>query len=407
MIKQLRQRFIAIAMCSIVLVLGIIIGSVNLINFQNIKESADNRLDIITENDGIFPMLDDIKKPHKHFDNKMSPEAPFDTRYFTATVRPDGTVLEVNTGKIAAVSSEVATQYALGLFKKNNTSGFVDTYRYKAVANGENTLYAFVDCERELSTFFSFFLSSIGISAVGILAVFVLVFFLSKIVIKTAVQSVEKQKMFITDASHEIKTPLTVIDANTEIIEMEHGESEWTRSTRNQIRRLTELTNKLVILSKLDENENALTPADFELSKAVKETASEFEAISKASGKTFEMQIQDNLTLCGEEKSIRQLVSLLCENAVKYTNDEGIIQLTLSKTGKKTILTVHNTVDEIQKGNLDILFERFYRTDASRNSQSGGHGIGLSVAKAIVTAHKGKITAKSTDGKSLTVTVVI
>lgn len=130
-------------------------------------------------------------------------------------------------------------------------------------------------------------------------------------------------------------------------------------------------------------------------------------APANAAGKAFEIQIQENLTLCGEEKSIRQLVSLLCENAVKYTNDEGKIQISLSKTGKKNTLTVHNTVDEIQKGNLDILFERFYRTDTSRNSQSGGHGIGLSVAKAIVDAHKGKITAQSADGSSLTVTVVI
>ncbi|MBQ8575173.1 MAG: HAMP domain-containing histidine kinase [Clostridia bacterium] len=406
MIKQLRRRFIAIAMCSIVLVLGIIIGAVNFISFQNIKDSADVRLEIITENDGIFPMFDD-KKPLKHFNNKMSPEAPFDTRYFTVTVRPDGTVIEVNTGKIAAVSSEIATQYAVELFQKNNTVGFVDTYRYKAVSVGKNTLYAFVDCERELSTFFTFLLTSLGISIVGIFAVFVLVFFLSKIVTKTAVQSAQKQKMFITDASHEIKTPLTIIDANTEIIEMEHGESEWTRSTRNQIHRLAELTNKLVMLAKLDENENALLMSDFSLSQAVEETASEFEALSKANGKEFEMQIQDNLTLCGEEKSIRQLVSLLCENAVKYSNDGGQIQLTLAKTGKKNTLTVYNTVDEIQKGNLDILFERFYRTDASRSSQSGGHGIGLSVAKAIVSAHKGKITAKSTDGKSLVITVII
>ena len=408
MIKQLRRKVIAVTMVSLFLVIGIIISSINLINFQNVKETADMRLDLITENGGDFPKGDDKDKPFKHFEkNGLSPEAPFDTRYFTVKISDEGEILDVNTGKIVAVSADTAEEYTLTLFEKSKHNGFIENYRFKSVETENGYLYAFVDCDRELSTFYTFLFASLGISFFGIMAVFVLVFFLSKIVLKSANLSVEKQKRFITDASHEIKTPLTIIDANTEIIEMEHGESEWTKSTRRQISRLSELTNKLVMLSKLDENEDFLQKENFSLSELVRETAEEFHAIALSKGKTLTFEIQDNINIYADEKSIRQLVSQLCDNAVKYSDEGGKIKISLAKSGKGKVFTIYNTSDEIEKGNCDILFERFYRTDASRNSQKGGHGIGLSVAKAIVTAHKGKISAESTDGRSLTVTVVI
>ena len=224
--------------------------------------------------------------------------------------------------------------------------------------------------------------------------------------VKPVAESYEKQKRFITDASHEIKTPLTIIDANTEVLEMTGGENQWTKSTRKQIARLTSLTEKLVFLSRMDEESTQLEMTDFAISDAVIDTAEPFVSYAASRGKTLELDIAPDLTYHGNEGCIRQCVSLLLDNAVKYSTENGKLRLTFHKQGRALALTVWNTTDPIPVGRHDELFERFYRPDSSRNTKTGGHGIGLSVVHAIATAHKGKISAKSEDGNSLTFSIL-
>lgn len=197
-------------------------------------------------------------------EKKMTAEAPFDTRYFTVKVTDKNTIVSVNTGMIAAVSTEKAINYTNQLTEKNKTSGFIDNYKYTCVDTHDGKMYIFLDCERELSTFYNFLIVSILASVGGIILVYLLVLVFSKIVFKPVAESYEKQKQFITDASHEIKTPLTIIDASTEIIEMENGENEWTESIKNQVKRLTALTEKLVFLSRMDEESTKLIMLDFQ-----------------------------------------------------------------------------------------------------------------------------------------------
>lgn len=416
MIKKLRQKFILITMCSIVLVLGGIIGIINAANFYSINQNAEQRLDILAENGGKFPKKENPQRKiliegEKPMGKELSPEAPFETRYFTVTVDLDGSVLLVDTGQIAAVSAETAEKYAVELYEKGKTSGWKGHYKYCAISyqenNQGNVMYIFLDCGRELFTFYSFFFASILVSLIGILLVFLLVLVLSRIAVKPVAESYEKQKRFITDASHEIKTPLTIIDASTEVLEMENGENEWTKSIRNQIQRLTSLTEKLVFLSRMDEESTKPQMAEFSLSDAVSEVVQSFEAVAAAQGKTLRAEVEEMISFCGEEMMIRQMVSLLLDNAMKYSDDCGTITLQLKRKGKSRELVVMNTVEKIDRGNLDILFERFYRPDDSRNSETGGYGIGLSVVKAIVDAHKGKIHARSEDGKSIVFTVIL
>ena len=266
MLKKLRKKFIAIAMCSIGIVLAIIMTGINLANYMNVCRNADARISMISDNDGHLPEESDNTPPPKQGDDKnnkdqkpaddpgakrqMSPEASFDTRFFTVTLTDDGTIEQIDTGKIAAVTTQDASDYASFLYKNGKSHGFVSCYRYQTVTldNSENITYIFVNCERELNTFHAFLLASVGISLAGLLVVFLLVVFFSKIVLRPVAESYEKQKRFITDASHEIKTPLTIIDANTEVLEMMEGENQWTKSTRKQIARLTSLTEKLVFL---------------------------------------------------------------------------------------------------------------------------------------------------------------
>jgi signal transduction histidine kinase len=438
MIKTLQKRFIAIAMLSVFMVLFLIIGSINIINYFDTTRSLDTRLDVLAENNGSFPIdfmhraddrdqsadgltapddapvPDTPSKPDGLFskDKKtfrgMSEESAFDTRYFTVTLDASGSLVDSSTENIAAISSDNAVALAQSLFSKKKKSGYTSDYRYttKELDSDGTVMYIFLDCQRDLDTFRFFLLASVSISGIGLVLFFFLVLFFSKLIVRPVAESYEKQKHFITDASHEIKTPLTIIDANTEVIEMESGESEWTASIRNQIKRLTDLTNKLVFLSRMDEESSRLPMLDFSLSDAVEETARPFEAVAAAAHKQFCCEIEPNITCTGDESSIRQLISLLLDNAMKYTPEDGSIRLTLSASGKNKTLSVWNTAESIAPGRHDELFERFYRPDSSRNSATGGHGIGLSVAKAIVTAHKGKITAKSDDNESICFTVI-
>jgi K+-sensing histidine kinase KdpD len=342
----------------------------------------------------------------------LSPETPFSTRYFTVTLADTSTasqpeVIATDTGKIAAVTSDTAASYATTLYQAGKKEGFLSNYKYRQIQTDGGYMYIFLDCEKELTTFHSFLYASILISVLGLIFILILVILFSKIAVAPVAEGYEKQKCFITDASHELKTPLAIIDANTEVIELEQGESKWTRSTRNQIKRLTSLTEKLVFLSRMEEEQSQLNKIDFSLSDTVREVTDSFEAVAEAKGKHLTVSIENELHFHGDASSIRQLVSLLLDNAVKYSSDGGAITVTLRSQGKTKELVVENTVTDIRPGRHEELFERFYRPDKSRSKETGGFGIGLSVAKAIVEAHKGKITANSPDGSTLAFTILL
>lgn len=207
--------------------------------------------------------------------------------------------------------------------------GFSGNYRYTTSVQGDETTYVFVDCSRELSSFHSFLSASVTISCIGWLAVLVIVTVALGAVIRPMVESYSKQKRFITDASHEIKTPLAVIDAANEVQEIESGESEWTQSIHEQVARLTALAERLVFLARMDEGSAGFTMAAIDLSEAVDKATASFEsvAVSRGAGK-------------------------------------GSAELVVS-----------NAVDELPEGDLDRLFDRFYRADVSRSSKTGGSGV--------------------------------
>jgi signal transduction histidine kinase len=213
-------------------------------------------------------------------------------------------------------------------------------------------------------------------------------------------ESYEKQKRFITDAGHELKTPLTVINANTDILEMEIGEkNESLEDIRQQIRRLTKLTNDLVLLARMEEAEGKLQKLPLPLSELTAEAVHPFRALAQAQHKHLTCHIAPMVTVSGCAKDVTQLVTILMDNALKYTPEGGSVTVDLEVTGKNARLSLVNTTGEtLSQGDLEHLFDRFYRPDASRNSATGGHGIGLSVAKAIVHNHGGKIRATAEPG---------
>lgn len=395
MIKKLQRKIILVAMISISLVLITIIGMININNYLNIDKHADKILQVLKENNGMFP----FKKDYGDY----SPETPFETRYFTIIQNNYGTIY-VDTDRIAAVDEEDAKKF---LNKVDKETGYIGDYKYLVVEKEELVQYIFLDCSRDLNTFRNFLLQSIIFSVIGLIVVFILILIFSKIILKPIMESYKKQKQFITDASHELKTPLTVIDASCEVLEFNIEDNEWLDTIKDQTKKLTELTNKLVFLSRMDEENNKILKADFNLSELCEEIVNEYQVLSLQKHKNFTFNIEPNITVYGDVSMIKQALHLMLDNAFKYSDENGTISLDVNKTGKNVKINMFNTVEKIEKGSLNILFERFYRLDSSRNSQTGGHGIGLSVVKAIIESHKGKINAYSNDGKSINFIIIL
>lgn len=404
MIKKLRRKFIWIAMCSVMLVLGTIVAVINVINYSQTAQYSDKVITILVENEGGFPQ-DFPTRPNKG--DGMTPETPFETRFFTVMINTQGEVVYSDTSQIMAVTKETAEGYAKRLYEQGKSEGMYDDYKYRAQQTEQGTLYIFLDCTREMNSFRNFLQVSLLISLGGVAVVFVLIIIFSKIALRPIEESYQKQKNFITNASHDIKTPLTIINAGTELIELEKGEDEWTREIKKQTQRLTTLTDKLVFLSRMDEENQKIEIRPFDLSQILEETLQPYENIAKTRALDFVSEIQKDVVYHGNEEMLGQAFALLLDNAMKYTNENGKISVSLKKTVKGVEIRFKNTAKEVKIGNNTEIFERFYRADKSRNSKTGGHGIGLSVVKAIVTAHKGKISAYSVDGKSLEFLIVL
>lgn len=408
MIKKLRWRFIAIAMYSMIFVTLILVGAINIINQQNLNNEINEMLTLISENDGRIPspgQKDAIKHIHPP-EEKITPETQFKTRYFVVKTNSNGVIDFVETKNIAAVSQEQAAAYAREILEENKTEGLYDIYSYKVSESENGKMIVFLDSSQQIVSKYSLLVTSITVAGISVAIVFLLVFFLSKKAIKPFVESIEKQKQFITDASHEIKTPITIISANVDLLKMDYGENKWLKSIKNQTERLTSLTNGLTLLAKSDEMQVPIHQSTFSMSNLVRETAESFKILAEADNKTFNIKVQPDINIYGDKENLKQVISILSENAIKHSNKNGIINLSLSIKGKYTVLELYNTCNSIKQEEINRIFDRFYRADSSRSRGTGGYGIGLSIAKAIVEMHKGKISAKTYDEKSIIFTAI-
>lgn len=410
MIRTLRIRLILASMVSLLLVLTVILGAAGILNYRKIVTDADSILDVLAENDGVFPADKHLENDffstgrHPRYDRLNSPELPYESRYFSVFLTQDGTTAAVSTGKIAAVDTQAAIEYAQMVLNSGDSRGFVENYRYILYLSGDEIHIIFLDCRREIGAFQNFLLTSTGVGLLGLFSVLLLLIILSGRIVKPFSENYEKQKQFITDAGHELKTPLTIIDADAEVLEMDVGENEWLSDIKNQTKRLAQLTNNLIFLSRMEEQPQ-VEKIEFPISDLAEETLEAFQALAKTRNKTISSQIEPMLSMVGDENAIRQLIVILLDNAVKYSDDGGKIELSLQKKKNTIQLGVFNTAESISRADIPHLFDRFYRADRSRNSQTGGYGLGLSIASAIVNAHKGKITSNTQDKKSLLITV--
>lgn len=406
MLKKLQHKFVGIAIISLVAIVFVELVSVNLVNIYQHDSDSRSILLLIAENDGVLPggngssALGAFLNPFGR--SAMTTETKYSTRYFVVKLH-ENVVMATYTQNISSVDTDTAFQYAQRIYDNERGFGFIDLFRYYYATDPAtgNSIMVFLDFEKDLVD--SLTLASISF-LVGLLCVALLsfpVYLLSKNALRPVRRSIEQQKQFITDAGHELKTPLAIISADVDVLEMCEGENEWLDSIKSQTRRMDSLVKDLVELSKLDEIAPETEHELFDLSAAVLDTAMGFAPIAKSKELRFDVQVQPELRCKGNEGELRQLVSILCDNAVKYCAPQGSIVVSLYKSGKNICLDVYNDCEHVERDKLPRLFDRFYRADTSRSRDTGGYGIGLSVAKAIVSRHKGKITATTEDEASI------
>ncbi len=404
MIQKLRVRFVILAMSTLLTVLLVLVGGINIANYTGIVSEADRLL----SPDNLGRMEKTIGgKADIVFNGPLAQERHNYARFFSVTLAADGTILDVQIPVFSFVEREEATALAEKVCAQPSDNGFQSVYRYSRQSSGDDTItIRFLDCGRELGSFQRFLLVSLILSALGVLVLFGIVVYFSGRIVRPFAESYEKQKQFITDAGHEIKTPLTIIQADADVLEMDLGENEWLADIQNNVRRLTDLTNDLVSLARMEEGGTPLELVEIPISDVVVETAQSFRTLAQAQNKELIIRAEPMLSMDADEKAIAKLVGILMDNALKYAPEGTAIILCLEKQGKQLRLWVENvSAVPLPEGNLNRLFERFYRTDPSRNSQTGGHGIGLSIASAIASAHNGQIHASQPRPDSLRITV--
>ncbi len=403
MIKRLQRNFIALSMAVIAIILVVVLVATNSANWVSTNRVADETIEVLRNN---------LYEP---IEGEESERNPLETltvavhtqfyyvRFFTGS---DEVVISSSMdSEIDVGDEELVLDYATTVYGEGKESGYIDAYKYEAVIVDDGTIYIFLDCHEALTAFFNYLWVSIAIAAIGLVLVFVVMFFLSKLAIRPYVKNYESQKQFTTNASHELKTPLAIIMANTELLECDVGEREEIDAIKNSVTRANGMINNLIYLSKLEEGNIQLSKVDFDLSNAAEEMTETFVPLAVSSGKTIEEDIDRGVMIHADAKSINELISILLDNAVKYSKDGGTITISVKQENKKVILRVANPTVNVPEGEHSEYFTRFYKGDSSHNSEKQGHGIGLSIAFVIAEQHDAIIRAYAYDDENIEFTV--
>lgn len=434
MVKQLQKKFIISAMLAVTILLVVLIGGINIFNYLTTSGDNDRLMEMLgnsfenstiwnadttdntqppqsitgtqqntadasgNQNDTGFPPQDDGTKPPDDKKNngfgRHDKNALDSARYAAVAIDKNGNIIRTDVTHISSLTEDEATAITEALKNSASGTGAYSGYLYRiSDTRTGGRIIILLDNGMQISSFFTVLFISVGAGIFGWLLMLLLVILLSKKTIAPVARSIEKQKQFVTNAGHEIKTPLAIILANTDAMELHNGENKWSKNIRAQTLRLSGLMQNLLMLAKMDESSAKLPMCEFDISTAAEDTVSAFIEPAALKGVMIEQDIQKGLQLNGNRDSIVQLMTVLLDNAVKYTVSGGMIRAKLSGNEKNITLSIANTCEPID--HPEKLFDRFYRGDSARTQKNGGYGIGLSVALAIAELHKGTITAEN------------
>ncbi|MDO5425531.1 MAG: HAMP domain-containing sensor histidine kinase [Eubacteriales bacterium] len=403
MIKALRRKFVLTAMLSLFILLVILISCIIAFGYYSMERSADTALEIIANGrfdfePGQEPQPDPI---FGYQSNQMPPQD-----HFMAIASAEHEVLSVSLPAILQLDEDEASAYAQTALDSGKTSGKTGPYKYLITEQDDGTLkITFLDNSIQAHMLLDIFRGACLVGFLCLLLMFVIVMLISGKAVHPFAENMEKQRQFITNAGHEIKTPLAIIMTNTDALELHQGTSKWSQNIRNQAIRMNGLMKQLLLLARADEQTALMDTELLPFSKLTRNVVASFEESALQKHLTVETNIADNILLQGNADGIEQLLHLLLDNAIKYTPENGWISLGLTDDGKRKRLTVRNSLDTLPSVPPSTLFDRFYRADPARSQKNGGYGIGLSVAKAIAEQHHGKLRAAYENGPAICFTL--
>ncbi len=404
-IKKLRRKFIVVSMVTLASTMFLIAGFIYLGNTLLNRQIVQNTLDYIIENNGELIKWNENKKKkdinqYIRFLEEIfttnsgyqSPEFKFTTRYFSVLFDADGNVTDIKNGHITDVTDDEAKSYAQQALQKNHKFGRIHNYYYKVQYNEDgSSIVVYMDSGNIFRANERLLYLALVLIAVGMIIAFLIVRVLSYKAIQNEIKNAELQKQFMTNISHELKTPLAVIRANTEMQEILSEENEWSQSTMRQIDRMNGLIQNLVMITRADEKRIHTDAEDVDITNSIRETIGNFKSLAIQDKKKLTENISEGVHMRAEDSQVRQLCSLLVDNAIKYCDDNGEIAVSLIQKGRGILLTVSNTYAQGENVDYTKFFERFYREDESHNVDKGGYGIGLSIAESLARQYHGNI----------------
>ena len=424
-VKKIRKRFMRVSFLAFFITMVLIAGLLYVTNYLLNVRIAKSTLEYIIANDGYLSgsmdrevgensdqsqgndydgtengedyysvnrFLDDIF--NNGGDYSLDPEFTYSTRYFAILYNEQGAMTDIVINQIAAVSKAEAENYGNRFFNSRKNFGRFGNYYYQQGRLSNNGfIVVYLDCSSMMDNINRIMYLALFLIMFGVVVTAFVIRILSRRVVTEEIKNVRLQKRFITNASHELKTPLAVIRANTEMEEILNGESEWTQSTLRQVERMSGLIQNLVMISRSDESQVTEKAGECDVTAAVRETIKTFTPVATQDGKKMEEALQENIRILASGSQIRQLASLLIDNAIKYCDEGGTIRSELYEKGKNVHLIVSNDYKEGENVDYSRFFERFYREDQSHNTDKGGYGIGLSIAQSLVEQYHGSIHA--------------
>lgn len=417
--KTLQKKFVITAMAAISVLLLILLGAINGLNFWQTDRQTDRLLETLTRQAAAaprsepgmlpFPDMSGKREPGDFFSPPVTEDHAMSARYFCVWFDREGSVARTDIGRISSVSGEEAKEYAEKIYEQGKESGRLNRFEYRRMParDRQGELLLFLDTSAQRYALLLVLALSAGIGILCWFGMLLLVILLSNKAILPIARNLEKQKQFVTDAGHEIKTPLAIIMANTEAMELCGGETKWSRNIKAQTARLGGLMQNLLVLARLDEGVWELPASDFSMSRLLEEALPTFCESAALKNVMIEAKIGQGIELHSNRENLLRLVSILLDNAVKYVPKGGEIAVTLKRQGRETLLQVENDCQELPVDEPEKLFDRFYRGDSARTQKSGGYGIGLSAAQAIVENCKGEIRAEYRGDSRIVFTVRI
>lgn len=391
-------------MTALVIILIFIFGFINILMNLAVKQNLEKNLDTAAAASTFAMTNSKFGFPFSSSQIVGSEELK-SVKYISAFLDSDNEISSIISNMTDDLTTGEMTQITQDILALQSNNGSYSHYRYRYITNNGANMLVIVDASAYSGMLTSLVKISVAIIIISMIIEFTVVVVMSKRAIRPLEEAFDKQKQFISDASHELKTPLSVISASADVLEAEQGENKWLTSIKEQSENMAHLVYSLLDLAKLDEMSKPPVMSDFDLSAAVLNIALEFECPAFESGKELTYNIKPDVHICGNEQNIKQVVTILTENAVKYADDNGKITITLRTSGRQKIIEVYNTGKGIRDDEREKIFQRFYRSDSSRSRSTGGYGLGLAIAKTLVTANNGTIFVTGTQGQWIKFTV--